>query len=120
MNLYPILFNKDGIIRVVGLEELFQTELVVLLPPLKGLTLSLSELIFGVAILSNEDTEEGELVERSFTGLMIFVGFHFIGNQTINYNFLQCFFLIFNFYFTKFFSRELFRTQFFFTVNFKK
>jgi F0F1-type ATP synthase alpha subunit len=74
------LFNKDGITRLIGLDELFQAELVVLLAPLKGLTLNLSEITSDIAILGNDkDVEEGELAERLFMELVISVGFQLVG-----------------------------------------
>jgi F0F1-type ATP synthase alpha subunit len=81
MELGLTLFNKDGIARLIGLEELFQSELVVLFAPLKGLTLNLSELSSDIAILGNDkEVEEGELAERLFLELVILVGFHLIGS----------------------------------------
>lgn len=80
MELGLTLFNKDGIARLIGLDELFQAELVVLYAPLKGLTLNLSEISSDIAILGNDkEVEEGELVERLFLELVISVGFHLIG-----------------------------------------
>ena len=74
------LFNKDGITRLIGLDELFQAELVLLLSPLKGLTLNLSEITSDIAILGNDkDVEEGELAERLFMELVISVGFQLVG-----------------------------------------
>lgn len=81
MELGLTLFNKDGIARLIGLEELFQSELVILFAPLKGLTLNLSELSSDIAILGNDkEVEEGELAERLFLELVILVGFHLIGS----------------------------------------
>ena len=80
MQIGLILFNKDGIVRLIGLEELFQAELVMLLTPLKGLTLNLSEITSDIAILGNDRfIEEGELAERLFVELVISVGFHLVG-----------------------------------------
>jgi len=52
----------------------------VLLAPLKGLTLNLSEITSDIAILGNDkDVEEGELAERLFMELVISVGFQLVG-----------------------------------------
>jgi F0F1-type ATP synthase alpha subunit len=75
-----ILFNRDGITRLIGLDELFQAELVALHLPLKGMTLNLSELTSDIAILGNEnEVKEGEIADRLFTELVLSVGFHLIG-----------------------------------------
>ena len=80
MEIELTLFNKDGIARLIGLEELFQAKLVTLLAPLKGMTLNLSEITSDIAILGNDkDVEEGELAERLFMELVISVGFHLVG-----------------------------------------
>jgi F0F1-type ATP synthase alpha subunit len=69
----------DGVSRVVALDWTFIGELI-LLTRVRSLTLNLDFIITGLSVLGNDrEVEEGDLAERTFTELLIEVGFFLIG-----------------------------------------
>jgi len=74
-----ILTTIDGVARVVALDLTFIGELL-LLTIVKALTLNLELIITGLSVLGNDrDVEQGDLAERTYTELLIQVGFFLIG-----------------------------------------
>lgn len=74
-----VLTTIDGVARVVGLELTFIGELL-LLDSIRAVTLNLEATISGLSVLGNDrGVEQGDVAERSFTELLIAVGFFLVG-----------------------------------------
>jgi F0F1-type ATP synthase alpha subunit len=69
----------DGVARVVSLDSTFIGELIAL-SNIRALTLNLELVITGLSVLgSDRNVEQGDITERTFTELLIEVGFFLIG-----------------------------------------
>lgn len=74
-----ILSTIDGVAKVLGLGATFIGELLVL-SAIRALSLNLEYLLTGLTVLGNDRlVEQGDIAERSFTELLIEVGFHLVG-----------------------------------------
>jgi F0F1-type ATP synthase alpha subunit len=74
-----VLTIIDGVARVIALDHTFIGELL-FVSDVKAVTLNLEFIISGLTVLGNDrDVEQGDLAERTFTELLIEVGFFLIG-----------------------------------------
>lgn len=74
-----VVSSIDGIARVLGMDVSFVGE-VIFIAVTKAMSMNLERLMTGISILGNDRrVEQGEAVERSFTELIIAVGFFLIG-----------------------------------------
>jgi F0F1-type ATP synthase alpha subunit len=74
-----VLTTIDGVARVAALDSAFIGELISL-TIVKALALNLEFFISGLTVLGNDrQVEQGDIAERSFTELLIQVGFFLIG-----------------------------------------
>lgn len=79
MEIGLLLSVIDGVARVVSLDTSFIGELL-LLTNVRGITLNLEYYITGLSILGNDRVvEQGDIVERLYTELLIEVGFFLVG-----------------------------------------
>jgi F0F1-type ATP synthase alpha subunit len=69
----------DGVARLLALELVFLGELI-LFSLFKAMTINLEYFITGVTVLGNDRAvEQGDIAERSFTELLVEIGFFLIG-----------------------------------------
>lgn len=74
-----VLTIIDGVARVIALDQTFIGELLIFLG-IKALTLNLENFVTGVSILGNDrNVVQGDIAERTFTELLIEVGFFLVG-----------------------------------------
>lgn len=74
-----MLDTVDGVSRVVGLDEIFVGELLVL-SIVRALAMNLELLMTGLTVLgSDRQVEQADIVERSFAELLIEIGFYLLG-----------------------------------------
>jgi F0F1-type ATP synthase alpha subunit len=74
-----LLSSIDGVGQVICLDYSFIGELIYL-TQVRSLTLNLDFILTGLSILGNDvDVEQGDLAERSFTELIIEIGFFLVG-----------------------------------------
>lgn len=74
-----MLDTVDGVSRVIGLDEIFVGELLVL-SIVRALAMNLELLMTGLTVLgSDRQVEQGDIVERSFAELLIEIGFYLLG-----------------------------------------
>jgi F0F1-type ATP synthase alpha subunit len=74
-----VLDTVDGVSRVVGLDEIFVGELLVL-SIVRALAMNLELLMTGLTVLgSDRQVEQADIVERSFAELLIEIGFYLLG-----------------------------------------
>src|SRR5437764_563354 len=74
-----ILSIIDGVARVIALDHTFIGELLIL-SQVRAVTLNLEFIISGLTVLGNDrEVEQGDVAERTFTELLIEVGFFLVG-----------------------------------------
>lgn len=79
MELGLLLSVIDGVARVVSIDTSFIGELL-LITNVRAITLNLEYFITGLSILGNDRVvEQGDIVERLYTELLIEVGFFLVG-----------------------------------------
>ena len=74
-----VLSCIDGVARVVALDTVFIGEIVIL-TTVTAIVLNLEYIITGLSILGNDrEVEQADIAERTFTELVVEVGFFLIG-----------------------------------------
>jgi F-type H+-transporting ATPase subunit alpha len=69
----------DGIIKIVGLENVFVSEIVSFFDSVHGIVLNIESICLVAIAVGSDDIQQGDLVERQYRELFVPIDFSFIG-----------------------------------------